>query len=403
MHNLLQLNEMGKYNFDKIVDRRGTDSIMTDCLTKVFGRDDLCPLWIADMNFEVCPAISKALEKRGSHHIYGYSSAPESYWNSIIDWAKHRHNWTIDREELTYVNGVVRGYAYALNFFTQKGDTIVIQQPVYHPFRNVAIGNHRHVVSNDLIKKGDSYEMDLEGLERIFITENPKLMVLCNPHNPIGICWDKETLVKVADLADKYNVIVVSDEIHGDLAIFGHKHTPFATVSENAAKVSVSFAAPSKTFNIPGLSSSWCVVKNPELRKPFFDWLQVNEFSAPTWVATVATEAAYTQGEEWLDELIPYIEDNIKAVEKYCEENLPGVHAVRPQASFLVWLDCTGLGLKHDELIDLFVNHAHLALNDGEMFGKGGEGHMRLNVANSRKMLLDSLAQLKDAINSIKG
>ena len=391
---------MAKYNFDKVIDRHGTGSMMTDCLTKVFGREDLCPLWIADMDFEVCPAISEALEKRASHHIYGYSQAPDSYWESIIGWIKRRHNWDVTRDEITFVNGVVRGYAYALNFFTKEGDTVLIQQPVYYPFRNVAVGNHRRVVSNDLIQKGDTYEMDLEGLEHIFATENPKLMVLCNPHNPIGICWSKDTLKEVARLARKYNVLVISDEIHGDLGLFGHRHTPFASVSEDAAKVSICFGAPSKTFNIPGVTSSWCVVKNPELRNPFFEWLHVNEFCVPTWFATVATEAAYTKGEEWLEELIPYIEDNIRAVEDYCAKNLPDVHPVRPQASFLIWLDCTKLGLKHDALIDLFVNHAHLALNDGEMFGKGGEGHMRLNVANSREMLLNALEQLKKAIYS---
>ena len=393
---------MGKYNFDKIIDRRGTGSMMTDCLTKVFGRNDLSPLWIADMDFEVCPAISQAIEKRAEHHIYGYSQAPDSYWESIIGWIKRRHNWDVTREEITYVNGVVRGYAYALNFFTKPGDTIVIQQPVYHPFRNVAVGNHRRVVSNDLIKNGDSYSMDLPGLEHIFATENPKLMVVCNPHNPIGICWDKESLIEVARLAKKYNVIIVSDEIHCDLGIFGHKHTPFASVSDDAAAVSISFGAPSKTFNIPGVSSSWCVIKNPELRKDFFHWLQVNEFSVPTWFATAATEAAYNNGEEWLDELIPYIENNIIAVEEYCKQHLPLIHPVRPQASFLVWLDCSKLGLTHDELIDLFVNKAHLALNDGEMFGKGGEGCMRLNMANPRQVLIDALEQLKKAIENIQ-
>ena len=393
---------MGKYNFDKIIDRRGTGSMMTDCLTKVFGRNDLSPLWIADMDFEVCPAISQAIEKRAEHHIYGYSQAPDSYWESIIGWIKRRHNWDVTREEITYVNGVVRGYAYALNFFTKPGDTIVIQQPVYHPFRNVAVGNHRRIVSNDLIKNGDCYSMDLSGLEHIFATENPKLMVVCNPHNPIGICWDKESLIEVARLAKKYNVIIVSDEIHCDLGIFGHKHTPFASVSEDAAAVSISFGAPSKTFNIPGVSSSWCVIKNPELRKDFFHWLQVNEFSVPTWFATAATEAAYNNGEEWLDELIPYIENNIIAVEEYCKQNLPLIHPVRPQASFLVWLDCSKLGLTHDELIDLFVNKAHLALNDGEMFGKGGEGCMRLNMANPRQVLIDALEQLKKAIENIQ-
>lgn len=389
---------MSKYNFDKIIDRKGTAAIKTDGLIELFGEDDLLPLWVADMDFEVCPAIVTALEKRMSHHIYGYSCPSEGYWQSIIDWQGKMHSMAIEREELTYVPGIVRGIALALQYFTEKGDKVVIQQPVYHPFKNVTVGNGRVCVSNDLVQDGDSYRMDLEGLERIFAEERPKMMILCNPHNPIGINWEIDSLRQVAHLAAKYGVKVISDEIHGDLAIFGHSHHPFATVSEEAAQVAITFGAPSKTFNIPGLVSSWCVIKNKELRQGFFHWLEVNEYDSPTWFATIATEAAYRYGLDWLTELKSYIEGNIIAVEEYCREHLPCVHPIRPEASFLVWLDCSALHLCHEKLINLFVNRAHLALNDGEMFGKGGECHMRLNVASPRAMIIEALEQLKKAI-----
>ncbi len=387
------------YNFDKVVDRHNTGSMKFDDLQSRFGRCDLIPLWIADMDFEVCHEITDALRQRLNHCVYGYACPCEGYWQSIIDWERNMHGFEFRRDELTYVPGVVRGLGMVINYFTRQGDKIVIQEPVYHPFRSVPEGNGRIVVSNDLIEKDGWYYMDLEGLERIFCNERPRLMVLCNPHNPIGITWEPAVLQQVASLAKQYGVIVVSDEIHGDLALFGHKHHPFATVSDDAAEVSITLSAPSKTFNIPGLVSSWCVVKNPELRRGFFSWLETNEFNEPTSVATIATEAAYKCGSEWLDQAKSYIERNIMAVEEFCASKLPRrILPVRPEASFLVWLDCRPLGLDHERLVDLFVNHAGLALNDGEMFGRGGFSHMRLNVASPRKVLLGAMEKLQSAI-----
>lgn len=392
---------MGKYNFDKVVDRSGSHAMKYDALEEMFGRKDVTPLWIADMEFEACPAIVKAMNERFNHPVYGYSSAPESYWDSIVAWLRRRHSLNVSRDCLAFVPGVVRGIAYALNFFTRPGDKVVIQPPVYHPFRLVTEGNDRVVVENPLkAGKGDFfYEMDLEGLEDIFAHERPKMMILCNPHNPVGIQWDADTLRKVAALARRYGVIVLSDEIHGDLMLDGRAHIPFASVSDDAAAVSVSFGAPSKTFNIPGLVSSWMIVPHKGLREPFFRWMEANEFSSPFFSATVGTEAAYTYGEEWLDELLPYIEDNITAVEDYIKANVPQVRAIRPQASFLIWLDCRELGLPQPELEDLFINKAHLALNTGTMFGRQGEGFMRLNVAMPRAELLKAMEQLKSAVN----
>lgn len=391
---------MGKYNFDEVIDRSGSKCMKYDDLCGLFGRRDVTPMWIADMEFATSPAIVEAMCERMRHPIYGYSTPGDGYWSSIISWLDRRHGFNVERCDLAFVPGVVRGIAYAVNFFTRPGDKVVIQPPVYHPFRIVTEGNGRVVVENPLIA-GDGeffYRMDLAGLEEIFERERPKMMILCNPHNPVGIQWDADTLRTVASLARRYGVIVVSDEIHSDLMLFGRRHIPFASVSDDAAAVSVTFGAPSKTFNIPGLVSSWVIVKNPQLRERFYQWLEVNEFSSPFFCATTGTEAAYTYGEEWLEELIPYIEENIRTVEDFACKNLPGVKAVRPQASFLMWLDCRELGLTQSQLERMFVDKAHLALNTGVMFGCQGEGFMRMNIAMPRAQLLKALASLAAAL-----
>lgn len=388
------LTSMMKYNFDTVIDRKGTGAMKYDALERLYGNSGLTPLWIADMEFAACPDIVNALISRFSHPVYGYAETPESFWESICDWLGKRHGYRPDREALAFVPGVVRGIAYALNFFSRPGARVVIQEPVYHPFREVAEGNDRLVINNPLIPTPDGgYAMDLEGLERIFSTERPKIMILCNPHNPAGIQWNVDTLRQVARLAKKYGVIVLSDEIHGDLMLWGGKHIPFASVSPEAAEVSVTFGAPSKTFNIPGLVSSWMIVPNKQLRAPFYRWMEANEFSAPTFTATVGTEAAYRHGEQWLDELLSYLEGNVVALEKFFAENCPQIKPLRPQASFLVWLDCRELGLAQAELVDWFKSRG-LALNDGAMFGAAGNGFMRLNIAQPRATLLAALASL---------
>lgn len=390
---------MRKYNFDEVIDRHGSGCTKIDDLRVLFGKDDLTPLWIADMDFRVCPEITQALQERISHPIYGYSRPTDTYWSSIIEWLRSRHGFEVSRNELTYVPGVVKGIAFAINFFTCKGDKVVIQPPVYHPFRIVIEGNGRIVVPNPLRQTPDGgYEMNLEHLEEVFATEHPRMMVLCNPHNPIGIQWSREVLAEVGRLARKYGVIVISDEIHGDLMLGGRQHFPFAACGEDAEAVAVTFGAPSKTFNIPGLVSSWCVVKNPELREPFFHWLDVNEFNATTFVSTIGAEAAYTNGSPWLAEVLEYIEGNLDAMERFIADRLPGIRMVRPQASFLVWMDFRGLNMDHEELFDMVVNHAGLALNDGEMFGPQGHGFMRVNVATPRCQLFAALEKLEKAL-----
>ena len=391
---------MAKYNFDQCIDRRGTQCKKIEVLKQEYGRDDLLPLWIADMDFAVCPEITEALVRRlADHPIYGYTCTYDAYWQSIIDWQRHRNNFCFTQDEVTFVAGIVTGFGLAVNFFTQPGDKIVIQQPVYYPFKDVIAGNGRVMIDNPLLPEQDGlYRMDLEGLESIFEHERPRMMVVCNPHNPAGIAWTPDVLREVARMAHKHGVIIFSDEIFGDLMLYGHKHTPMATVSDEAAAVTVTCGAPSKTFNIAGLKSSWCVVKNPALREPFFRWIETNELCNANMVSIIATEAAYRHGEQWLEECLHYIEGNVDLVIDYCRKHLPGIVPVKPQAGFLLWLDCTGLGLDHDQVVDLFRNRARLAMNEGSMFGPAGRCHMRFNMGSPRSVIEQAMHQLDTAL-----
>lgn len=389
---------MEKYNFDTVIDRRGTSSMKYEGLDAVFGRHDVSPLWIADLDFAVCPDIVKTLRQRLDHPILGYFACPDSYWNAVMSWLERRHGLKTEREQLAFIPGVVKGIGYAVNFFSRPGDRIVIQPPVYHPFRMVIEGNGRQVVENPLVFDGDNYTMDLDGLEEVITREKPTMMILCNPHNPIGIQWSAETLARVAAICRSHGVTVVSDEIHGDLVLYGKPHIPFVDVSADARAVGVTLGAPSKTFNIPGLVSSWVLVKDPELRRDFFHWLEVNEFSAPMMISALGAEVAYTHGEQWLDEMVGYVEDNIDFAVNFVDRHIPGVRIIRPQASFLLWVDFRGLGLSQNELMDLLLDKAHIALNDGTMFGAQGLGFARLNVGTPRSVLATALEQIREAV-----
>lgn len=391
-----------RYDFDTIIDRHDTGAMKYDGLDAMFGRHDVTPMWIADLDFAVCPDITAALRHRLDHPVLGYAATPESYWQSIIDWQRRRHGFNINRDELSFIPGVVKGIALALNYFTQRGDKVVIQPPVYHPFCMVIEGNERQVVENPLIERDGTYTMDLDGLERILEHERPVMMVLCNPHNPIGLQWDAETLKRLATMCRKAGCLVVSDEIHGDLMLDRRPHVPFLDVSDDAREIGIMLGAPSKTFNIPGLVSSWMVVKNRALRDPFYHWLEVNEFNSPVLISTIGAEAAYCNGEEWLDQMLEYVSDNITFLCRTLDERGVPVSAVMPEASFLVWLDFRSLGLEQAQLMHLLLDKAHLALNDGAMFGRQGEGFMRLNVGVPRSVLASAIDHICDAVNTLK-
>lgn len=392
---------MVKYDFDKVIDRHGSGSIKYDSLDEWFGCNDITPLWIADMDFESCPAVTSALRARLTHPVLGYANVPDSYWQAIAGWLSRRHGVEVSRAELAFVAGVVRGVALAVNFFTEKGDKVLIQPPVYHPFRKVVEGNGRKLVTNPLIEQDGTWRMDIEGLRKVVEREHPRLMILCNPHNPIGLQWDEDTLCEVAEIASANDMLVVSDEIHGDLMLDGRRHVAFVSVSDQAAKVGIALGAPSKTFNIPGMASSWFLIPNAELRGPFYNWLEVNEFCTPDVGAAIAAESAYNEGEEWLDQLLEYLQGNIAAADEFFAAECPKIKVVRPEASFLIWLDCRELGLSQQELIDFFLHSAHIALNDGEMFGHEGRGFMRMNIAMPRALMLEALKHISDAYKQL--
>lgn len=389
---------MKQYDFDKIIERRGSGALKCDALQERYGRTDLIPLWVADMDFATPDFIVDALRKRMEHPIFGYTMDPADYWPTVIQWIEQHHQWKVEREWLSYIPGIVKGIGMVINVFVKPDEKVIIQPPVYHPFRLVPKGNDREVVYNPLHENADgSYSMDFDNLEKV-ADEKCRVLILANPHNPAGILWDKDTLVRLADFCYKHHILVISDEIHCDMALWGGKHIPFATVSPEAAACSITFGAPSKTFNIAGIVSSYAIVPNEEIRKKFFGWLMANELNEPTIFAPIATIAAFRHGEEWRQQMLHYIEGNIEFIQDYCREHLPMIKALKPQASFLVWLDCRALNLTQKELVHLFVDEAHLALNDGAIFGKQGEGFMRLNVGSPRAILKQAMDQLREAI-----
>ena len=386
------------YDFEHIRERRGTGALKTDALQERYGASDLLPLWVADMDFDTPPFITEALRQRMEHPIFGYTVEPKDYWLTVAQWIEQHHGWQVREDWMTYIPGVVKGIGMAINVFVGKDEKVIIQPPVYHPFRMVVEGNERQLVQNPLRVGADGVlSMDFENLAAV-ADDKCRMLILSNPHNPGGIVWDRDTLRRLADFCHSRGIIVVSDEIHCDLTLWNHRHIPFATVSPEAAQCSITFGAPSKTFNIAGIVSSYAIVPNDDLRSRFFKWLQVNEFNEPTLFAPIATMAAFRHGEEWRRQMLRYVEGNIDFVIDFCARRLPKIKPLRPQASFLVWLDCRALHLTHTQLNDLFVRHARLALNDGEMFGQGGEGFMRLNVGTSRSVLAEALARLEKAL-----
>ena len=386
------------YDFNQPIDRRGTHCVKFDALKDMFGREDLISLWVADMDFATPDFIIDALKLRLEHAVLGYPVQYDGYWQSVVDWIRSHHGWEVEREWMRYIPGIVKGIGMVVNVFTQPGDKIIIQPPVYHPFRNVATHNGFEVVENPLRRtESGSYEIDFENLEAI-ADSRCKMLILANPHNPVGILWSRETLVRLADFCLSRGIIVISDEIHCDMALWGKKHIPFASVSDKAAECSITFGAPSKTFNIAGIVTSYAIVPNESLREKFFGWMGGNELNQPDIFAPIATVAAFENGEPWRVQMLKYVEENIEFTIDFCRKYIPQITPIRPEASFLVWLDCRELNLSHAKLVELFENRAKLALNSGAIFGTQGEGFMRLNVGTPRSVLEQALQQLKAAV-----
>lgn len=379
------------WDFDRVLDRSGTWSIK-------YGRtkEGEIPMWIADMDFRTDPAVKKALEERLERDVMGYTSTPEAFYEAVQGWLERRHGYRPEREWIAYCPGVITSLNQAYLTFTEPGDKIIVQPPVYDHFRLYIERLGRVCVDNPLILDGGRYRMDLEGLERLFDSRT-KAIVLCNPHNPIGLVWDRETLAELAGIARRHNLLVFSDEIHADLALEGRRQLPFCSVSEDAAAVGLVFGGPTKAFNLAGLSgTAWCVIPDKEKRERYLATLRnakLNEASIPSLVATLS---AYTHEPRWLEDLLRYLEGNIGLV---CDtlDGSHGIRAIRPEASFLVWLDCRSLSAAPEELADYFRAQTGLILSNGNSYGTGGAGFLRMNVGCPRSVLREALGRIQDA------
>ncbi len=386
-----------KYNFDQVIDRSNSNSIKFDAVEEVFGSKDIIPLWIADMDFLSPPEVTQALRERVEHGIFGYVQPSEQYYSSIINWLKNRHTWLVDKETISFVPGVVKGFAFAIDVFTDCNDKIIIQPPVYPPFKGTTEDLEREIITNPLILENGQYNMDFDNLREV-AKSGAKMLILCNPQNPSGRIWTKEELSQLAEICYDNDIIVISDEIHADLELPGNKYVPFATVSEKAAQNSVTLMAPSKTFNIAGIVSSFAIVQNKEIREKYFNYLAARQLNQGTISAYLAAQYAYETGEEWLNQAMEYIQKNIDYVDAYLKKHIPQIKVIRPEASFLIWLDCRDLNLSQPELENFFIHKAKLGLNSGTMFGKEGEGFMRLNVGCPLITLEKALDNLKKAV-----
>ena len=381
--------------FDDIVDRDGTWSIK-------YGRatDGEIPMWIADMDFKTDPFVSAALRKRLDRDVLGYTSTPDTFFDAIAAWEESVHGYKADREWIGYAPGVITAINQAYLTFTEPGDKIIVQPPVYDHFRLYIERLGRVAVDNPLIFEDGRYRMDLEGLERI-IDDKTKALVLCNPHNPCGILWDRETLEALVAICERHGIIVISDEIHGDLALYGRRHTPFCSVSDAAARIGMIFAGPTKAFNLAGLSgTAYCIIPDKDKREKYLATLRNAKLNEPSIMTLEAVIAAYREDRTWLDSLKDYIEGNISRVESFFAENNLGFKPIRPQASFLVWLDCRGLGLPQDKLMDLFLSKAKVIPSDGSSYGPGGEGFVRLNVGCPASILDEALSRIRTTITA---
>lgn len=387
------------YNFDEVIDRTQSSAVKIEEMKKIWGRTDLIPMWVADMDFATPNFILNAVKQRCEHPILGYTTKPDSYFNSIIHWIKTRHHMEVTKEQLTYVPGIVAGLGIAIHAFTQPGDKIMIMTPVYPPFSWLVTRNGRTLVTCPLVLENGSYRMNFACMEEKL--KDVKMLILCNPHNPGGIVWSNEELERVANLCAENNVLVLSDEIHADLTLSPHQHLPFAIVSDKAKYNSVTFMAPSKTFNMPGVAASHAITFNENIRKVLVDYIESSELGAGHVFAYPAVEAAYTHGNEWLDECLAYVKANIEHTLERLRTAMPKIKPIVPNASFLIWLDCRALGLNQKELNRFFADKAGLALNDGETFGKEGVGFMRMNIACPRSILDKALRQLEDAYHTL--
>ena len=390
-----------KYDFDKITDRRDTDSIKWDFAVEFGLPADVLPLWVADMDIPTAPAVTAALIERCRHGIFGYSDSKGEYFEAVRSWFSSRHSLELKSDWLVKTSSVVFALYNAVRAATEKGDAVLIQPPVYYPFYKAVEDNGRRLVSNELIFEDGQYRIDFDDFENKIVSENVKLFILCSPHNPTGRVWTREELERLGDICAAHSVTVVSDEIHCDFTLDGYTHVSFLNACPDMAEHTILCTAPSKTFNVAGLQCSNIFIPGDELRESFKREVSLTGFSGINALGLVACRAAYEGGADWLDELLIYLEDNLGFLRSYLASELPEIKLVEPQGTYFAWLDCRALGLSDKELNDLIVNKAKLWLDAGNIFGKSGEGFQRVVLACPRKTLAEALDRLKRAVRSL--
>ncbi|SLM28873.1 Cystathionine beta-lyase PatB [Desulfamplus magnetovallimortis] len=390
-----------KYNFDEIIDRAGSGSEKYDNREKLFGSSDIIPMWVADMDFRAPDFITDALIEKIEQAVYGYSMKGKNFFSSVAGWIKREHGWEIKKEWLSFSPGVVSALSMSILGMTEPGDEIVIQPPVYHPFYFVVEDNNRKLVKNPLVLKEDRYGMDIDHLKSV-VSEKTKMLLLSSPHNPGGMVWTEDELRELGNFCVERKIIIISDEIHCDLVSKGHHHTPMASISEEIADITITCMAPSKTFNIAGLAASVVLISNPELMAKYKKTLNAIHVGGGNIFGNAAMIAAYEKGDLWLEEALDYIGANIDYAEHFFREKVSGIKMMRPEASYLLWLDCRELGMEQDELCSFFIKGAGIGLNDGTMFGLEGKGFMRMNVACPRAVLVRALDNLGNALERLR-
>ncbi len=390
-----------KYNFDEIIDRRNTDCLKYDFAVENGMPADVLPLWVADMDFRTAPGILERIERDAAFGIYGYTEGGDDYFRAVAAWYEDYFGWKVDRSWLVKTPGIVFAISTAVQALTDEGDAVIIQQPVYYPFSAVIKDNGRVLINNELVLKDGRYEIDFEDFEQKIIGNKVKLFILCSPHNPVGRVWSAEELRKLGEICLKYDVKVVSDEIHSDFVYEGRKHHVFATLDPAFAQNSIICTAPSKTFNLAGLQASNIFIPNQQIREAFEKKISAVGYSQLNMIGLHACQAAYETGREWLEELKVYLKGNLDYARAYLEENIPQIKLIEPEGTYLIWLDCRGLGLTEKQLEDLIVHKAKLWLDAGTIFGEAGAGFERINLACPRAVLREAFGRLDKAVKGM--
>ncbi|MCO5255521.1 MAG: PatB family C-S lyase [Lentimicrobium sp.] len=386
-----------QYNFDEIIDRGNTACVKYDLRKFFFGNNEVIPMWVADMDFRTPDFVMDAIRKRAAHEVLGYSIRTDSYFDALTAWIQRRHHWRTEREWIAFSPGIVPAVNMAVLAFTLRRDKVIIQPPVYFPFFDAVKNHNRKLVYNQLIMENGRYRMNYENLEQL-CRDGARMLILSNPHNPAGNAWRADELQRMADICLKYNVLMISDEIHCDLVNRGYKHTVLASLSPEIAANTVTMVAPSKTFNLAGMATSSVIISNPSLMKRFRKVLDGLHIEMGNLFGNVAAEAAYMHGDAWLEQLLDYIDGNIHTLIEFAETHLPQVKVIRPEATYMAWLDFSQTGMSDAELKKFTIEEAGLGLNEGTQFGPGGDGYMRMNLACPRPVLMKALKQLKHAL-----